>query len=474
MNRYKLRQQDFPKAILYVKGKAKKGDSPNWAVKFKDDLTVHGKKLKYKGLPIVAEEDVEKYLRKALFDSKSDLPFSRDAAFHVLKKTVVGIPRRRIMTFQRSQRTLGETRAALPAPKVKGGQKLKKYTVETDLVFIRKNDLENINPRFEKMDIKFETYILSSVEKTSGLTKLSYTTTKDKVVVTPLVEEHIKYFAKKLGTTPKMMALRMDKGGEFGIRTLRRLVPDVKTVNTGTSVEARNQMIQRSFYRILKNRRAIKIEDALAQTEKIVNNTLNRIQKKSPNEIIEEKVPEKELVAQYNRTRKSYIKGDKRLPFEVGDSVRIQIKKKKGADIDFKSYKDMTFSARVYTISKRTQGKRVPIKYRVNRIWYTQDKLLKSSVRDKESERIIREKDQEQKRKDDVEEKKRVEEAEKKEREREKQKEKLIKAGVLRRTRRNAPRRGRNRLREQREQGDAMEKELVRQEERLRKRRLGL
>ena len=474
MNRYKLRREDFPKAIKYVRGKANKSETPNWAIKFKDDLTVHGKKLKYKGMDIVAEEDVDKYLRTALFDKNSDLPFSRDAAFHVLKKTVVGIPRRKIMEFQRSQRTLGETRAALPKPKVKGGPKLKKYTIETDLVFIRKGDLEKSNPRFKKMNIKFETYILSSVEKTSGLTKLSYVTTKDQDVVTELVEEHIRYFAKQLGTVPKKMALRMDKGGEFGIRQLRRLVPDVKTVSTGTSVEARNQMIQRSFYRILKNRRAVKIPDALAQTEKIVNNTLNRIQQKSPNEIIEERVPEKQLVAKYNSTRKSYKSGDNRLPFEVGDLVRILIKKKKSADIDYKSYKNMTYTAQVYPITKRTQGKRTAIKYRVRRQWFTQDKLLKSSVRDQESEQLIKQKDEEQKQKDMESEKKEEEEAKKKEVEREKAKEKLIKEGSLRRTRRRAPKRGRSRLRKQRDQGEAMERALAEDEERRRKRRLGL
>ena len=474
MNRYKLRKDDFPKAIKYVQGKTKKSDAPNWAIKFKEDLTVHGKKLKYKGMDIVAFEDVEKYLRKALCDNTSDLPFSRDAAFHVLKKKVVGIPRRKIMEFQRSQRTLGETRAALPKPKVKGGPKLKKYTIETDLVFIRKGDLEKSNPRFKKIDIKFETYILSSVEKSSGLTKLSYTTTKDQDVVTPLVEEHIRYFAKELGTVPKKMALRMDKGGEFSVRQLRRLVPDVKTVSTGTSIEARNQMIQRSFYRILKNRRAVKIEDALAQTEKIVNNTLNRIQQKSPNEIVEEKVPEQKLIAKYNSTRKKYKSGDKRLPFAVGDLVRILIKKKKGADIEYKSYKNMTYTAQVYPITKRTQGKRSAIKYRVRRQWFTQDKLLKSSARDQESERLIKQKDEEQKQKDIEEDKKEAEEAKKKEVEREKEKEKLIKEGSLRRTRRRAPKRGRERLRRQRDEGDAVDRSLRADEERRRKRRMGL
>ena len=168
MNRYKLQKDDFPAAIKYVQGKATKGQSPKWAVKFKSDLTVHGKKLKYKGMDIIPVSEVDAYLRKVIMDPKGDVPFARDSAFHVLKQRVAGIGRRAVMEFFRKQRTFGETRPAVPTPKMKGGEKLKKFTIETDLIFVRKNDLVKSNKRFAKDDdLKFETYIVSTVEKSS-------------------------------------------------------------------------------------------------------------------------------------------------------------------------------------------------------------------------------------------------------------------------------------------------------------------
>lgn len=437
MNRYKLKKSDFPAAIKYILGKAKKGESPNWAVKFKDDLTVKGSKLKFKGMDLIPEADADAYLRKVLMDPQGDVPFSRDAAFHILKNRVAGIGRRKIMEFFRKQRTLGETRPALPKPKVKGGEKLKKLTIETDLIFIRKNDLVASNPRFRKdEDLKFESYIVSTVEKTSGLSRLDYVTTKKAAVVTPVVKRHIREIAAALGVAPKNMTARMDKGGEFSVKELKKLVPDTYTVAMGSSVEARNRMAQQSFYRILKNRRSLTIKGALTQTQKLLNQSLNRIQKATPNESVAKKATQKELLTQYNRTRATHVAGDSRKEFQVGDWVRIQVKKPK-AGIDYKSYKNQTFTEVVYKISKRTQGKRrgQPIKYRVNKKWFTQDLLLKSAPRDQETERIIEERDEKQ---DDAEEKA---EAKRQKEEKEKEaalkiyRENLEKAGVKRKTR---------------------------------------
>ena len=462
MNRYKLKREDFPAAIKYIKGKSNKGDSPNWAVKFKDDLTVHGKNIKFKGLDIIPIGEVDKYLRTVLMDPAGDVPFARDSAFHILKKRVKGIGRRQVMEFFRAQRTLGETRAALPKPKVQGGEKLKKYTVEVDLIFVRKNDLVNSNPRFNKKDeLKFETYIVSSVEKLTGLTKLSYVTTKKAAIVTPIVKEHIKQIAKSLGVKPSQCALRFDKGGEFSVKELKKLVPDVKNVAMGSSIEARNRMIQQAFFRIIKNRRALTIKNALKQSEVIVNQSYNKIQKATPNEMVEKKVTKKETVAQYNRTRKTHVPGDSRKPFEVGEFVRILIKKPKSG-LDYKSYKNMAYSAQVFQIQKRTQGTRrdQPIKYRVNKKWFTQDKLLKSAKRDQISEQIIQDRDAAEDEKEEKAEAKQEVDEEKRFSAWEIRKEQEIAAGTRRRTRSGASARLKEKLRKQREEGKRLDKLL--------------
>jgi hypothetical protein len=392
MNRFKFHKKDFKSAIEYIK--SKKGTPPNWAKK--DGLSIKGSKIFYNELEIVAEEDVDDYLRKTIYDKEATTPFGRDSAFHIIKSKVLGVPRRKIMEFLRKQKSLGETRSALPKPKRKMGPKLGRPTFECDLVFIRKDDLINSNPMFDSSKVKEETYICSCVEKTTGMCKLDFVKTKEQNIVTPIVEKQIKWLCKRLKLDPKRCSLRMDKGGEFSVAKLTELVPDTKTVPTGTSIEKKNQQLQSCFYRLLKNRQASSIKGAVRRSQKLCNQTINKYHKKTPNEMADD--PEtnmKEVLKKYNKTRQSYIKGDKRKPFTVGQHVRIQIKDPK-ADQFYKSYKNKTFTERVFVISKVTK-KANPPKYFVNGRWYLQDLLLKSSPRDKKSEELIKTRDAEKK-----------------------------------------------------------------------------
>ena len=271
----------------------------------------------------------------------------------------------------------------------------------------------------------------------------------------------VKEIAKQLGFDPKSATLRMDKGGEFSVKEMKKVVPDTYTVATGSSVEARNRMVQQAFFRIIKNRRATTIREALRQSEVIINQSYNRIQKATPNELVAKKQSKKETLAQYNRTRKTHVAGDKRKDFQVGQFVRILIKKPKG-DLNYKSYKDLAYTARVFKIEKRTQGKRrgQPIKYRVNKKWYTQDKLIKSAPRDQISERIIEERDDAEDEKDSSAEKKRVAEQKDRDFALALQKEEQIKAGTRRQTRSGAAKNLKEKLRKQKEEGERIDRLL--------------
>ena len=137
----------------------------------------------------------------------------------------------------------------------------------------------------------------------------------------------------------------MDKGSEFSVAKLKELVPDTKNVSTGTSVEKKNQQLQHSFYRILKNRQAVNVKSAIKKSQVLCNQTVNKYHKKTPNEIADNKDTDmKKILKVYNKTRKSYIKGDNRKPFVAGDYVRIQIKDPKAGAVGFKSYKNKTFN----------------------------------------------------------------------------------------------------------------------------------
>ena len=393
MNRYKFKEADWPGAIKYLKTGKEEINAPNWAIAKKADLKVKGNKIFYKDLEIIPSEKIDDYLRDKIYNKDSKLTFGRDSCFHLLKKSVIGCPRRRVMTFLRSQKTLGETRAAVPQPKIRSGPKLKGLQLQTDLVFVRKNDVFDSNPRFEKILEKKETYILCTTEVASGLCKLSYVETKESKIVTPLVLSHIKWFAKRFKKKPSDFTLRLDKGSEFKMAKLKELVPDTKNVPTGTSVERKNRQIQQCFFRIIKNRQAQTVEEAVQKSEEMANRTMNKYHKKTPDEIVDDEKVE-DTVKRYNQTRKAYKAGDHRKPFRLNTWVRILVKKPK-ASLEYKSYKNLAYSSQVYQIKGVTKRK-VPLKYRVNGRWYTQDMLLKSSPRDKASIDLVKQRDRKQ------------------------------------------------------------------------------
>ena len=122
MNRYKIKKADYPAAKKYLTGKAFKKDSPNWVVKFKDDLVFRGGEVFFKGDRVIPEEDVDAYLRDKVYNQKSDMPLSRDGAHHFIKKNkIIGISRARLMKFLRAQPAISSTRSAKNAPRDGGG-----------------------------------------------------------------------------------------------------------------------------------------------------------------------------------------------------------------------------------------------------------------------------------------------------------------------------------------------------------------
>ena len=459
MQRYKFTVDGISKAIQFLKGKSEEG--PAWAKRFKAELKVKGTDVYYGELKIIAQEQVDDYLRTEMFKKDGTLPFGRDAAFHKLKKTVLGVPRRRLMKFIKSQDIFEQTKAAVPKAKAKGGKKVKTYTVETDLVFIRKNDLVNSNKRFEKSVKKVETYMVSTLVKTTGLSRLSYVKSKDSSVVTPIVIKHIRSIAKALKVHPRTMAYLSDSGTEFRMSEIKKVVPDAKNVPLGSSVEKKNQDAQRVFYRILKARRSVDIADALSQTEKLLNETFNRVHGASPNELVEKSKKEFNI-KNYNNSRGEYIAGDNRKPFEVGQRVRVQIKKEKGADIGYKTYKGLTFSKRVYIVKKIQDAKHSPRKYWVRGKWWTQDKLLATEAEDEKTKEMVVKRDKEQADKDKEADEKAAVLAEAQEKKRLAEKAKKEEAGIIPRTRST---RLKDRLRKQREVGERLDQQLVRIED---------
>ena len=390
MNRYRITESQLPIVKKFLAGKAT-NKVPTWAKKFKDDLSVKRGKLFYKQQEVIPREQIDTFLRKIFYTKGETVPLSRDGAFHILKqRPVIGVSRRAIMSFIKGQEPVESGRAAVPQRKKKGGTPLKGYVFETDLIFIRKNDLVNANKRFKK-SYKFdkdETYIVSTVEKLTGLVRVQHVLTKDPKVVGPIVIKQVTDICKQLGTVPSKVALASDQGGEFDKKYLSKFVKKYSQIPLGSSIEKRNRDIQTSMFHMFRTRRAFDIPSALQQSQDLINNNYNRIQKKTPNESAKD--TEQDSKTNYNRKRKvASTVGLRKL--EVGDHVRILIKKQKAA-LDYKSYKSKTYTKEVYVVAKKTKTARIP-KYYVNKKWYTSESLLKTKPVDQKSRALIQKRD---------------------------------------------------------------------------------
>ena len=138
LNRFKIRQGDFVKAIQYLKKKGFKKDTPNWVVKNEKHLTVVGGKVLFNDKKIIPIEKQDEYLRTLVFGD-SPIPLSRDGMFHQVfkgKNAVVGLSRRKIMDFLRAQSVVQKGKGAEPVQKL-AGKKVKEYSIEFDLIFLK-------------------------------------------------------------------------------------------------------------------------------------------------------------------------------------------------------------------------------------------------------------------------------------------------------------------------------------------------
>ena len=228
MFRYKISGGDLSKVRKYLKTKSGKLQLPAWGIRFEKDLTLKGNSVFYQDKEIIPQENVDRYLRGRIFSKTADIATARDSAFYQLSKQVIGVSRRSVMEFLRKQKTIGESRAALRQPKVRGGKKLKRHTFETDLVFIKRNDLIDSNPRFEKHQDLETTYCVTTCEKSTGLCRLDYVEFKNQKLVTPIVIKHIKDMCQQLGLKPQDCDLHSDKGTEFNKASLGDLVNEYK------------------------------------------------------------------------------------------------------------------------------------------------------------------------------------------------------------------------------------------------------
>ena len=401
MNRFKLKKEQFPIVKKFLKGTNVK-KVPSWAKKFKDQLSIKNNKIYFtddgRDKEVVAMEDVDSYLRKRILskDIKDIVPNSRDGCFYKLFQETCGIPRRVIMKWLRAQKAFAETRPSLPEPKIRSQRKLKKYQLQSDLIFVRRDDIIKANKKFANDELKKETYIITTLEQATGLVRLDYLQTKDQT--TSVLEKHIKWFEKALKTPAKDMQLRTDKGSEYNMPRIKKLIPDYKFVPSAGACEQKNKQAQQQVFRLLKCRQARTVKTAVRMAQHLCNETMSSIHRKTPKEIIEQ---DKDVtIKKFNSTRKKYQAGDNRKELQVGDFVRRLAPKKKRTGLNYKSYKGLAFIDEIARKITHKTKKAQPPKYRVGRKWYLQSDLLLAAKDDDISKELIKSRDKEDEDKD--------------------------------------------------------------------------
>jgi hypothetical protein len=331
---------------------------------------------------VVPEKQITEYLRKAMLDTDSKMPFGRDSAYHHVQRLTVGISRRALYKFLEKQGVLQITKN-IPNEQVKGGIELyKRGYCEMDLIEGKGIDLK------ENLGVKGNWYWLAVVDVLTGYGLVATIRKKKAAVVAKVLVQVLDLMDYKLGT--KVHTMSADHGREFFAEVLvmlkkRRIT--MKQVARGSRVEKFNQDFQRNFYRLLRMRRG-KFDSLQQQALDVTNNTKNKNTKKTPEEAL--KIPDAILEKGYNDGRQK-SKPYKCKQLKVGDKCRHLVKLRKniypilkiGAQARlYKTYHGRHFTKQLFRITAikprppppGTKGPQP--RYYVNGRWRQRDELL--------------------------------------------------------------------------------------------------
>ena len=430
LRRHRILQDDVRRVIAHLKAhktitkndvlhrprlkKKKKGEGPNEEIPWAHaTLTGSWQQAKLKPGPnnadvlyakendvwklVVPEKQITKYLRKAMLDTDSKMPFGRDSAYHHVQRLTVGISRRALYKFLEKQGVLQITRN-IPNEQVKGGIELyKRGYCEMDLIEGKGIDLyENLGPRGNW-------YWLAVVDVLTGYGLVATTRSKKAAVVAKVLAQVLDLLEYKLGT--KVHAMSADHGREFFAEVLvmlRKRRITMKQVARGSRVEKFNQDFQRNFYRLLRMRRG-NFESLQQQALDVTNNTKNKNTKKTPEEALS--IPDAILEKGYNDGREK-SKPYKAKQLHVGDKCRHLVKLRKnikpvltlqGPARLYKTYHGRHFTKQLYTINEIRNppvfGPRArnpnPTLYFLHGRWFQRDQILLVSGTDAETERQV-------------------------------------------------------------------------------------
>ena len=339
---------------------------------------------------IVPKEDVQKMLRNEILKEGSKMPLTRDAGFHHLKDTTVGISRRALWVFLEKQNMLQVTRN-IPNERKKGGVAVEQRGhVEIDLVHISKDllhdhELTELHEMFSEDLRSKDGYLCCVIDQLTSYGLAAIQRRKTAIETAETLGPLLTKLSRKLKTP--IVRVQSDQGKEFlgAVSTLfkKRSIKH-KTVARASKVEMFNQILQRSFYRLLRLERG-SVNSCLRQAIDIVNNTYNKNLGMTPEEAAagpdsairpKYKVTRQESDMEYMRTQKP----------KVGDKCRYLVnyrklirKPSKGI---YKAYKGDHFSSEIVKIRKVDEKL---MRYYCGGAWRDRDQIMLVSGVDQET-----------------------------------------------------------------------------------------
>ena len=298
MNRYNFSKAEVKRALS---GENVPNFMKRFAFKKKDG------KLFFEGREVIPNEEREKYLRKVLYDTDSEMPFGRDSLYYLLKKKTINISKRFIESFLKAQNVIVKRTAKPRKENRKFVSTVKKAgAVSADLVHIEPKDLpDGYMPDPEEEDdeeykpgqdnkpkwgkVKKTYYMYNVVDKLTAYLVSEVVHSKNEKIIAKATTRLLRKMAKALSTPVRVFEI--DQGTEFNLseKQLAKLKrPNsvtVKRMRTNALVEGVNAKLQRIFYTIAKQRRG-GFRASMEQAVKISNNTLNRTLGMTPNEAV--------------------------------------------------------------------------------------------------------------------------------------------------------------------------------------------
>ncbi len=395
MNRFKFTKDNVDTIKAYLKTGA--GRKPNILSKFPGEIKKN--KLYIDGKVVVMKKDVEKFLRKKIYDGKT--PLTRDAAYFWLSKHVAGISRKDVDNFLKKQRSIRETDNQQPSTKRKPNRVNTKGRLHIDLVEITFKDLpfDPIIPKNKRLwktltdeekaegeDVNDKHgYFFGCVDSITSLSFYQFSNFKNYKYITPIAKECFEWFSKKLGIPMSKLTLKSDAGSEFDWNRYKKWGIRSFIVKSDPFIEGKNSHFQRVLYRIAKMKKTRNLDKLCNLAMIQLNRTVSSVSGDIP--IINADRGTKELAEKYNSKRgKGTGVKVKLKPLVPGkDRVRIQLKFKKDKE-HHKAYHGDLWSKRVYAV-KSKKGDR----YVVNKKLRHRDELKLTAVYDKESEEIVKE-----------------------------------------------------------------------------------